>query len=906
MRKDIKRSLIVWPLFASVTISAASFVQTRTNSMQAIVTALWQNSTTPIQADWAPVVLANATEFQASIPAIDADLVSTERWATFVEPLRHVAAPKITYEKAFTGQRGLCGSSDFSATGRIASKTDALQFPMTAWVANAPANQVGDKAHDGMITDSTIHLDRDWLSIQSIIDDICNVPFYDLTGNVPLDIAWHEHRETQKNIIGMRWLARMRNCQPTPTEHNAQSAMDQTAMDQTGTGPSDDDGYVELLPMRSSVVQGSVLPKSIQVLAKAIPPAKSSPELEWIPARVRDTSNLQERAFAHSPTGWPLTPSLMVMIEPGQGELASDRQWLDWTNSILVALQELQSFERLNTPQAEGLLESLARASDQGKEIAGSQSDRSAQIKARSIAYAIQRRVSVWQAVLNVSVASSPMAPSPSWVDDDWSPSPVPSSPGFVVTIDYADLLRKLEQQEIDPIDLVGSEIADAVCALRDSGIEDAVAVAVAIDRHYRNANMRMAVSESLLNRLLPKIDPQTVPVHTRMLGSNVRGTSHITSDLQVVLSPSDTDWNLRLLTLGQVRTQAIGTSGPVSVHTRGTSRFVAQTPIKVNPAGVHRGQVQVNVNGRTALRGIRTHYDRIPIVGVLLRNFANSKFNSIRPESNRLAAQQVRQRVVREMNETLDTRTQNASEKIHSLVMGPLEQLELEPQVVSMNTTADRIIARYRLAGASQLSAFTPRPQAPASSLMSLQVHQSAINNMLEQLIPRQTLMSIDETVDQAASVFHKEVKFKEALPEGVMIQFAKTRPVTVEIEEGKMWITLRVVQLSRGHRLNLTNFIVRAVYQPEVNGLQARLVRQGHLRISGPGMSMRERLPLRTIFNKVLSPDRPFPVTLPNLVSNPLATGLAVSQLELRAGWIGLAVSETDAPRIAWNVTP
>ncbi len=176
----------------------------------------------------------------------------------------------------------------------------------------------------------------------------------------------------------------------------------------------------------------------------------------------------------------------------------------------------------------------------------------------------------------------------------------------------------------------------------------------------------------------------------------------------------------------------------------------------------------------------------------------------------------------------------------------------------------------------------------------------------MLEQLIPRQTLMSIDETVDQAASVFHKEVKFKEALPEGVMIQFAKTRPVTVEIEEGKMWITLRVVQLSRGHRLNLTNFIVRAVYQPEVNGLQARLVRQGHLRISGPGMSMRERLPLRTIFNKVLSPDRPFPVTLPNLVSNPLATGLAVSQLELRAGWIGLAVSETDAPRIAWNVTP
>ncbi len=135
--------------------------------------------------------------------------------------------------------------------------------------------------------------------------------------------------------------------------------------------------------------------------------------------------------------------------------------------------------------------------------------------------------------------------------------------------------------------------------------------------------------------------------------------------------------------------------------------------------------------------------------------------------------------------------------------------------------------------------------------------------------------------------------------------VQFAPTRPITVEIEDGQLWVTLRVVRLNRGDRVDLTKFIVRAAYKPQIDGLQATLVRDGHLRISGPGMSMRERLPVRAIFNKVLSPNRPFPLTLPQLIQHPAMESLVVSQLELRDGWIGLAISEDDAPRIATGQT-
>ena len=46
-----------------------------------------------------------------------------------------------------------------------------------------------------------------------------------------------------------------------------------------------------------------------------------------------------------------------------------------------------------------------------------------------------------------------------------------------------------------------------------------------------------------------------------------------------------------------------------------------------------------------------------------------------------------------------------------------------------------DRLIARYRLAGTNHLGAFTPRPQAPSDTMLSVQVHESMLNNTIDKL---------------------------------------------------------------------------------------------------------------------------------------------------------------------------
>ena len=468
--------------------------------------------------------------------------------------------------------------------------------------------------------------------------------------------------------------------------------------------------------------------------------------------------------------------------------------------------------------------------------------------------------------------------------------------------VDYANLLRQLERQEADAIDLAAIEIANSVQSLRFATSPGVVNIGEEINTHYRNANIRLALSQTMLQRMMPTIEPQTVPLQTIILGSRVRGSSRLESDLRLQLYPSPNRWRIDLQAIGNVRTNSTGFKSGVAVRTYGDSNFQASTPIEINTKGIDVGSSQVDVRGRSGLRGIRSDYDGWPVVGSLVRNIAKRRYESVRPQTNRIANQKIKAEVSQEIQQRVDERVSIATKQLSEMVLGPLGRLQLDPKVMDLQTTETRLLARYRLAGDWQLAAFTPRPRAPSSSLMSLQIHQSALNNTFEQLIPRDHPLTIQELVSHSADTFgQSEVNLPEDIPSNVSVQFAKTRPITVEIEDGRLWITLRVLRLRRDDRKGLTQFIVRAAYRPQVDGIDASLVRDGHLRISGPGMSARERLPIRAIFNKVLSSNRSLPLTLPQVVNHPAMDGLEVSQLELRDGWIAMAVSERGAFKIA-----
>ncbi|MGB7347804.1 MAG: hypothetical protein WBD20_26505 [Pirellulaceae bacterium] len=468
--------------------------------------------------------------------------------------------------------------------------------------------------------------------------------------------------------------------------------------------------------------------------------------------------------------------------------------------------------------------------------------------------------------------------------------------------VDYAALLNQVERQESDAIDLAGIEIASTTQTLRFSGNAGAVQVADAIDSCYRNANIRTAISQDMLRRLVPDVPQTSVNVRTNMLGSRVSGISHINSQLDLQLQPANDRWSFTLETEGNVRTHSIGRKGQSLVRTRGDSGFVAATPVEISPAGVNLGDSEIDVQGNTRLRDVVSQYDNWPLLGSLARNMIAAKYHERSSITSRIANRRMKDQIADGIDERLELKVEKATTQLNDVVMGPFNSLRLQPEVVDMQTTDQRLIARYRLAGDWQVGASTPRPRAPSDSLISVQINQSAFNNTLERVVPLGEPITLQAALDNTMEIFGRpKTKLPEDIPTDVSIQFTKNRPITVEMEDGILWITMRVVELSRAKGGELNRFIVRAGYRAEVDGLQAKLVREGHLSISGPGMSMRQRLPIRAIFNKVFSPNNSIPLTNETFVSSESLADAEISQLEIRDGWLALAVSSARPDRIA-----
>lgn len=476
-----------------------------------------------------------------------------------------------------------------------------------------------------------------------------------------------------------------------------------------------------------------------------------------------------------------------------------------------------------------------------------------------------------------------------------------------VVPVDYAALLSQLERQESDAIDLGSIDVARAAQTLRFASSAEAVAVAGQLNALYRNANVRLAVTDDLIQRLMPPVDTRLEPVRQQILGADVRGQSIVDSRVSVRFIPSPHSWHLELLTDGNVLANTASRNGPVSIRNGSQADFHSVTPIEIGLAGADSGQTTVQVQSQTRMRGIDTDYDAIPLFSTLIREVARSRYQSLAPAAKQIQESRIRRQVEQEVDQQLSQQLDAAADRYAAHLAGPLSSLGLNPTVVDLQTSEQRLTARYRVGGDWQLAAFTPRPRAPGDSLLSLQLHQSALNNTLESVLPAGESVTIAQLIDQLRTSFAlpDQVRWADEadqeLANETHIHFAPTRPVTIEIEDDTLWVTLRVMRLHGARNLDLRRFVVRAAYRVQLDGMTAHLVRDGHLRISGPGMSMRDRLPVRAIFNKVFSNDRPLSLIPTGLQQHDGLQGLAITQFELRDGWLGLAIGPAVADRVA-----
>ena len=267
------------------------------------------------------------------------------------------------------------------------------------------------------------------------------------------------------------------------------------------------------------------------------------------------------------------------------------------------------------------------------------------------------------------------------------------------------------------------------------------------------------------------------------------------------------------------------------------------------------------------------------------------------KPIASRISQRIIARQTDDEFDKQLLTKIDTARSQFDRRLIGPMQLLQLEPMILDMQATENRLVARYRLAGVDQIAAYTPRPLAPSDSLISLQFHQSSINNLIAQAIKTDRDWTIRQLANQISDILQQQpFELPADTPEDVIIRFMDVHPMTVEFEDGKMWITLRIASFEQPGRIQLKNFIVRTSYVPHVDGLRAELERDPLISVEGHRLGSKDRFPIRAIFTKVFSGNSKLPMVADSLLENPLAEGMRVSQLEMRKGWFAIAVSDKE----------
>lgn len=470
-------------------------------------------------------------------------------------------------------------------------------------------------------------------------------------------------------------------------------------------------------------------------------------------------------------------------------------------------------------------------------------------------------------------------------------------------TPDIIGLLAAIERVEKDGLSAATRDLAERFDQLRWSSDPGIRKLAATVNSYYRNANVRVALSAELVNRMLPRTQQQYEAVNDTILEAKVHGDSFTSTQLRMVLVPDPHRWNIGLEALGEVASNTSSSKGPATFYQNGVSFFRARKRVTVDRRGIRLQNAEAAANANNNLDDFETDFDGIPLFGSLARAVARNQYETSQPAAKVEVEGKIVWRATSQLDREVAEKLEKSKQDFQQKMIDPLRKLDLEPTAIDMETTAERLIARYRVAGRDQISAHTPRPQAPGDSLLSVQIHETAMNNVLEHLKLNGTRIELRELFKDMTTRFSREpVPVPDDLPEGVYVTFADDDPVQLDFQDGRVRLTIRLKELSQeGTKNRWRDFTVRGYYAPVADQLDANLEREGVIELIGDRLRFGDQIALRGIFSAVLSRNRKLNLINKQLALAPELNDQQVTQFVIHDGWIGVALGPKSPGRTA-----
>lgn len=464
-------------------------------------------------------------------------------------------------------------------------------------------------------------------------------------------------------------------------------------------------------------------------------------------------------------------------------------------------------------------------------------------------------------------------------------------------------LAALVERYEGAPTQRDADAIAELRLRMKWSGDSRLEGLAEDVNRHYRNGNARLALSQDFFNRLIPEQPPVVAPVNDKVTGAEVHGRSRTQTKARLVLLPDPTVWRFGLEVQGAVKSKTYSDVGAARVRNASSMQYDVRKLIVVNRYGMHVWPSEAKVRGRNSLVGIESHLGPVPVVGNIIDGLIRESHRQNEPAAMAQVKSKVGRQARQRMDREADEKLANLEDRLGAIVTGPLARFALTVEPLEMTTSEERAAMRVRLASDQQLAAHTPRPSAPSDSLVSLQLHESAFNNAAEGLGLDGRRITVGELHTLLAEKITRVASAPpDDLPQRAIVEFAKHDAVQIQCREDRIELVLNIVELRKG-RDSIRNVGVHAFFRPVIDGLEVKLVREGTLQFEGAHLRTGPRLVLHSVFGKMIRKDQEVSLLAAKINDDPRFAGMMVTQLVIDDGWTALSLGPAAPNRTAWR---
>lgn len=416
------------------------------------------------------------------------------------------------------------------------------------------------------------------------------------------------------------------------------------------------------------------------------------------------------------------------------------------------------------------------------------------------------------------------------------------------------------------------------------------------IRRRFGQPNLKLTLSPCLVQAAMDRPVEDVSPVVDWILGTQIYGTGRTEGSITTQLIPNSQAAEVLLHFTGRTHSETVGYNGPARIYADGHTILQAKKTIRISPEGLQSTSTLAQADTQTRIRGIR-----LVRGGCLVERIAWKRTWQTKSSAEWIAARHAEQRLARRLDEQLDSLLAEKNRDFLHRIRQPLWERRLWPPEVRLRSTDRTVELEVCQAQAVQLAAPCPPPSLKCPADLTLQIHETMINNTAASAVAG--MIITDEHFSRAAQQPGPLGQFFQQAPtqpegEPWALYFAHQRPVWVCFRDGKFTITIRGRAFRRGET-HYPGMDITAEYRIEKSPSGYRALREEKLKIFPPDfqpgrqLSVQEQILkdlLHRRFEKIFPPELiPEPIQLPENWPSP--GSLQLTHWETRDGWLSMA---------------